>query len=442
MGDEEGTPPGVDLYRGNHPARFWRLRLDPPPPAALWEAAAHEAAAELPPAARRHDLDHLLWATLGEGQFGVDHWRLSQPRRLYYLLKPLLARRLRVRLRRLHAARARRRFPLGWPVEDRYRRFLWAVAGSLMAQLGMAELPFFFFWPGGARFALVLTHDVEDEAGQRFAGRVADLEEGLGFRSSFNFVSERYRLDRGLIGDLRRRGFEVGVHGLRHDGHEYDSWAVFAAGAQRVNLALAALEAAGYRAPMTHRNPLWMQALAIEYDTSFFDSDPFEPLPGGTMSLWPFEVGHFLELPYTLPQDSTLVGLLGEETPRLWVEKVRYVSRHHGLALLNSHPDYLRERRHWSVYEAFLREMRACGGYWHDLPREVARWWRQRAQAERAAEVPGGTEARLRLQVEGTVEVMLSAEDGHRASPPGGDGPWPGEVTGPSGIAAGRVPPR
>ncbi len=441
MGDGEALPAGVELYRGNHPARFWRLLVESEPPAALWEAAAHEATVELPPAARRGDLDHLLWATLGEGQFGPDHWHLSQPRRLYYLLKPLLVRGLRVRLRRLHAARARRRFPLDWPVEDRYRRFLWEVVGGVMMRLGATELPFLFFWPEGTRFALVLTHDVEDEAGQRFAGRVADLEEKLGFRSSFNFVGERYRLDRGLIDDLLRRGFEIGVHGLRHDGHEYDSWAVFESTARRVNLTLAELGATGYRAPMTHRHPAWMQSLEVEYDTSFFDSDPFEPVPGGTMSLWPFQIGRFWELPYTLPQDSTLVDLLGERTPRLWLEKVDYVSRHCGMALLNSHPDYLRHARYWSVYEAFLGEMRAREGYWHALPREVARWWRRRAEGGHAAALAGGREARLHRPAEGRVEVAPPAGSGPPA-PFSGDGErGPGEAAG-SGGAGRPILPR
>ena len=43
-----------------------------------------------------------------------------------------------------------------------------------------------------------------------------------------------------------------------------------------------------------------MRHLEIEYDLSFFDTDPFEPIPGGTMSIWPFFIGHFVELPYTL----------------------------------------------------------------------------------------------------------------------------------------------
>ena len=68
-----------------------------------------------------------------------------------------------------------------------------------------------------------------------------------------------------------------------------------------------------------------MQALEVEYDSSFFDTDPYEPMPGGTMSIWPFFLGHFVELPYTLVQDHTLSVILGERTPRLWLDKVDFI---------------------------------------------------------------------------------------------------------------------
>jgi hypothetical protein len=36
---------------------------------------------------------------------------------------------------------------------------------------------------------------------------------------------------------------------------------------------------------------------------SFIDVGPFELITGGTMSIWPFSIGHFIELPNTLVQD-------------------------------------------------------------------------------------------------------------------------------------------
>jgi hypothetical protein len=394
------------LYAANHPAAFWRPLLRPQPPAGLWEEAAAAAAGLLPDAARAAGIEAVLEATLGEGQLGPGRWRLPLHRRLYYLAKPVLPRRLVLRARRAAARGARAGFPLGWPVEDRYRRFLWSVMDGLLERLGLEATPFIHFWPQGAEAALVLTHDVEGAEGQRFAAELADREQRLGLRSSFNFVAERYPLDHGLLRDLRTRGFEVGLHGLRHDGRELRSRRAFLAGARRVNRHLGRLGAAGFRSPLTLRQPEWMQALDVEYDASFFDTDPFEPLPGGTMSLWPFRIGRFVELPYTLPQDSTLLDVLGETGPRLWLEKAAYLRRWSGMLLLNSHPDYLRRPAAWAVYAALLDELRARPGLWPALPRDVARWWRQRETAGSVAALPGATTALFRRSDAGETRVV------------------------------------
>jgi hypothetical protein len=149
--------------------------------------------------------------------------------------------------------------------------------------------------------------------------------------------------------------------------------------ARCINAHLKELDAVGFRSPFTIRNPEWMQVLEIEYDLSFFDTDPFEPIPGGTMSIWPFILGRFVELPYTLAQDYTLTTVLGETTPRLWLQKVDFIERYQGMVLVNTHPDYLSVPVNWKVYTDFLQAMRHREGYWRALPREAARWWSERA---------------------------------------------------------------
>jgi len=181
-----------------------------------------------------------------------------------------------------------------------------------------------------------------------------------------------------LINELKERGFEVGIHGLKHDGKLFSSQDEFNRRSKLINHYLKTFGAVGFRAPLTHRHPEWMQALNIEYDLSFFDTDPYEPIPGGTMSLWPFFTGHFVELPYTLVQDYTLTSLLGETTPRIWLEKIEFIEKYYGMALINSHPDYLTQKIDWKVYKEFLMTMKDRIGYWHALPREIARWWRCR----------------------------------------------------------------
>jgi glycosyltransferase involved in cell wall biosynthesis len=398
---EAPAPPGGSnsLYAANTPDVFWRFLGTAPPSPADWTRAIQNAAVQLPEAVRDRadDIETILYLTLGEGQFGAEHWRLNSFLRLYYSVKPLLPRWSSRRLRRLRSPWTDRAFRLGWPVENRYARFQWEIARQLMQRQARTDLPFIHFWPHGHRYAFVLTHDVETAAGQDRALELAELDASHGFRSSFNFVPEQYRLDHGIIAELRDRGFEVGVHGLQHDWKLFSSYPEFARQARRINRYLKALQATGFRAPLTHRNPEWMQELNIDYDLSFFDTDPNEPIPGGTMSIWPFTIGRFIELPYTLVQDYTLTSVIGETTPRLWLQKVDFIRDYCGMALLNTHPDYLSSPRTRRVYVEFLRAMRARADYWHALPADVAQWWRARAKAASPAALPGA--------VEGTVEL-------------------------------------
>ena len=133
------------------------------------------------------------------------------------------------------------------------------------------------------------------------------------------------------------------------------------------------------------RNAEWLQALEIEYDLSFFDTDPFPAHAGWRDEHLALFIGRFVELPYTLAQDCYVTIVLGQVTPRLWLDKVDFVAKYHGMVLLNTHPDYLANAVRWNVYTEFLHAMKRRDGYWHALPRDVARWWRARAVDANAA---------------------------------------------------------
>lgn len=384
-----------ELYAGNSPQLFWRLLVEPSSDA--WREATRRAASVLPPEVREYgdELEPILAQTLGEGQFGPSHWDVGRAQRVYYALKPLLPRSLTRRLKRVYGTRRATARRLGWPIETRYVDFQFGLVRQLLEILGRPSLPFIDFWPGGSRYAFALTHDIETEEGQAFARTVADLDASFGFRSSFNFVPERYGIDRELMEDLRARGFEIGVHGLKHDGKDFASLRQFMRRATRMNYFIDDFGAAGIRSPLTHRNPEWMQALHIEYDGSFFDTDPYEPIGGGTMSVWPFHLGSFVELPYTLAQDYTVAEVLGESTPRLWLEKVEFIRASHGMALLNTHPDYLRKPGTRRIYSEFLAAMSERADFHHALPRDIARWWRARGAAAQVDDLHGAQVATI-----------------------------------------------
>ena len=121
-----------------------------------------------------------------------------------------------------------------------------------------------------------------------------------------------------------------------------------------------------------------MKVMNFEYDSSFPDTDPYEPQPGGSCSVWPYFLGSMVELPLTMPQDHTLYEILGHTDLGVWDQKADWLERVGGLVLVNVHPDYMTTDRRLRQYEDFLLRMKQRANMWHALPKEIARWWRDR----------------------------------------------------------------
>jgi len=255
-------------------------------------------------------------------------------------------------------------------------------------------------WPDHKKFALVLTHDVETDKGHQRCLELAAFEKSLGFRSSFNFVPERYAVSAELRRLLSDGGFEVGVHGLFHDGKLYKSREVFRERSIKINHYLNSWNAVGFRSPSMQRNLKWIFDLDILYDASTFDTDPFEPQNDGVATIFPFRVEdkftqrEYVELPYTLPQDFTIFVLMQEKNIDIWKEKLDWIAKIGGMALVNTHPDYMNFSRTKigvdeypaSYYEHFLNYVQDSyrDQYWHILPKEIAMFWSNNVDCYRA----------------------------------------------------------
>ena len=48
--------------------------------------------------------------------------------------------------------------------------------------------------------------------------------------------------------------------------------------------------AVGFRSGFMHHNLDWLHDLEVSYDSSTFDTDPFEPQPDGANTIFPFWV--------------------------------------------------------------------------------------------------------------------------------------------------------
>lgn len=310
--------------------------------------------------------------------------------RVYYRVKPFVPQSLRTAIRRKLAARVRSNVADIWPI----------MPGSERPPEGWPG------WPNDKKFAVVLTHDVEGAIGVRKCRDLMRLEQRQGFRSSFNFIPEGdYQVPLSLIEELKAEGFEVGIHDLKHDGRLFASRREFHRKAARINHYIESWNAAGFRSGFMLHKLDWLHDLEIRYDTSTFDTDPFEPQPEGRHTIFPFWVPvresgavrpGYVELPYTLPQDSTLFLLLREKTINIWTQKLDWIVERGGMALIDTHPDYmafngaLKKNSEYScdLYEQFLEYLsgKYKGQYWHALPRDVAAYVTTQRERRRLAE--------------------------------------------------------
>ena len=296
-------------------------------------------------------------------------------RRLYYQFKPFIPRRIQIFVRR---KLVQLKLPLCtnvWPIDER----------TAIPPEGWSG------WPDKKQFALILTHDVDTVKGQRNCKNLIKLEEQFGFKSSFNFVPERYNVLPELRHYLTKKGCEVGVHGLYHDGKYYQSRKTFQERAMRINHYLKKWQSVGYRSPSMLHNLGWIFDLNVEYDASTFDTDPFEPQPEGKGTIFPFFVRGkspqkgYVELPYTLPQDFTLFILMKESSINIWKQKLDWIVENGGMALLITHPDYMifeKKKPGFEEYPARYYEelleyikLKYEGSYWHVLPKDISRFW-------------------------------------------------------------------
>jgi peptidoglycan/xylan/chitin deacetylase (PgdA/CDA1 family) len=350
--------------RGAHVASVWR---------------ADDGSAFLP-----FEPDELISNCWSEAYLGLKSGRLRAgagraARRAYYRVRPVLSRKSQIRMRRAFSRiQGRTAFPR-WPIEPSLHD-LYELLLGIAADVAGEPVPMLAAWPAGYSWALVLTHDVETRVGYESISLLREIELRSGCRSSWYFVPERdYQVEETLLRSLSAEGFEVGLHGLRHDGRDLDSLETLTKRLPRMREYARSWNAAGFRAPSSHRVWEWMPLLGFDYDSSYADTAPYEPQPGGCCTWLPYQNRDLVELPITLPQDHAVFEILSEFGEQLWFQKTEFLREQGGMSLLLTHPDYMLDERTLGAYERFLDTFAPDPTAWKPLPREASAWWRRRA---------------------------------------------------------------
>jgi hypothetical protein len=255
-----------------------------------------------------------------------------------------------------------------------------------MQARGVTRVPFVWFWPHGSQGCVTITHDVESKKGVDFCHQLMDIDDSFGVKASFQVVpEERYVVASHLIDTISRRGFEVNIQDLNHDGHLFDDKKEFVRRAALVNRYAKEYNAKGFRAGVLYRNPDWYENFDLSFDMSMPNVAHLDPQRGGCCTVMPYFIGTILEIPVTTTQDYTLFHLLNERSIDLWRTQIDLILAKNGLASFIIHPDYIIEQDTRSVYETLLghlKELRSRTDIWFALPGEIDNWWRTRNQLE------------------------------------------------------------
>jgi hypothetical protein len=303
-------------------------------------------------------------------------------RAAYYAIRPVTPVAVRKHLQR-YSLRGwdKREFPR-WPVDTSVESTIETAMRLNMKGQGLKEVPFIWFWPDGAKACAVMTHDVETAAGRDFCGQLMDINDSFGIKSSFQVVPERrYAVPESYLQSIRRRGFEVNVHDLNHDGNLFKDYKEFRRRAAEIEKYRKMFSARGFRAGVLYRNIGWFDLLHFEYDMSVPNVAHLDPQRGGCCTTFPYFIGNILEIPVTMTQDYSLFNILRSYRLDLWKKQMAVIRRKHGVMNFIVHPDYIINQREQSVYKGLLgrlAELRKTAALWTALPGELNDWWRQR----------------------------------------------------------------
>jgi len=261
-------------------------------------------------------------------------------------------------------------------------------------------------WPNGARVAVLLSFDVDNETvslrfgeptvgalsqGQYGArvglGRVVRLIDRYGIPASFFIPAVSLRLDPRMADVIKQAGHhEFAVHGWIH---EMNSSLGAVEERELLVRAIDYLEEVVGERPVGYRAPSWnfspntlaiLRELGFLYDTSLMaDERPYEILADG-------EATGMVELPVEwILDDAVYFDPLGNRysNPRevLQVYKDEFdVAYDEGtMFILTMHPHYIGHRSRIVILEALIDYMRAKGDVWFATHRQVAEYVRAQA---------------------------------------------------------------
>ena len=262
-------------------------------------------------------------------------------------------------------------------------------------------------WPGGARVAVLLSFDVDNETtqglregtvsigplsqgeyGARVAlPRVVRLLDDEGVPATFFFPAWSLKLAPGQADVIQASGIhEIGVHGWIHELNtalDGETEARLVSQATDAIESLTGVRPVGYRAPSWNHSPNTLsiiREMGFLYESSLMADDrPYELLQDG-------EPTGIVELPVDwILDDAPLFNPIGQRymNPRdilqVWIDEFDQAWEERTMFLLTMHPHVIGHRSRIIVLEQLIDHIKASDGVWFGTHAEAAGWVREQA---------------------------------------------------------------
>jgi peptidoglycan/xylan/chitin deacetylase (PgdA/CDA1 family) len=260
-------------------------------------------------------------------------------------------------------------------------------------------------WPGGARVAVLLSFDVDNETieglrqgsigplsqgeyGSRVAvPRIVELLDAETVPATFFFPAWSLKLAPQQAAVIQASGrHEIGVHGWIHESNSALDEATERRLLQQAVDAIeeiAGVRPVGYRAPSWNFSPSTLaivRDMGFLYDSSLMADDrPYELLAGG-------EPTGLVELPVEwILDDAPLFDPLGNryspprDVMQVWIDEFDGAWEERTMLLLTMHPHIVGHRSRIVALKGLIDHIQAKGGAWFATHEQAARWVRDQA---------------------------------------------------------------
>ena len=262
-------------------------------------------------------------------------------------------------------------------------------------------------WPGGARVAVLLSYDVDNETiqglrtgniniGQLSQGqygsrvalpRIVKLMDEQEIPATFFFPAWSLKLAPEQAGIIQQSGrHEIGVHGWIHElNTSLDGATESRLLAQAVDQieAITGTRPVGYRAPSWNHSPNTLQIvrdMGFIYESSLMHDDrPYELLQDG-------EPTGVVELPVEwILDDAPLLNPLGtrymnpRDVMQVWMDEFDKAWEEGTIFLLTMHPHVIGHRSRLVALEGLIEHIKSKDQVWFATHEQAARYVRERA---------------------------------------------------------------